>query len=123
MWAFISFAIAVIVIVLTTRALGRRVFDPATESAQPRGFARVLYNKWYVDELYDKVIVGPLLSVSRASWRFIDQNIIDGLVNGAGYASRGLGWTGSRMQTGQLNTYAFAIVLGVLVVLGILMVQ
>jgi hypothetical protein len=44
-------------------------------------------------------------------------------VNGAGYASRGLGWTGSRMQTGQLNTYAFAIVLGVLVVLGILMVQ
>jgi NADH-quinone oxidoreductase subunit L len=123
MWAFISFAIATVVIVLTTRALGRRVFDPATEAAAPRGFRKVLYNKWYVDELYDKVIVRPVLAVSRASWRFIDQNIIDGLVNGAGYASRGLGWTGSRMQTGQVNTYAFAIVLGVLVVLGILMVQ
>jgi NADH-quinone oxidoreductase subunit L len=123
MWAFVSFAIATVVIVLTTRALGRRVFDPATEAGMPRGFRKVLYNKWYVDELYDKTIVRPLLSVSRASWRFIDENIIDGLVNGAGYASRGLGWTGSRLQTGQLNTYAFAIVLGVLVVLGILMVQ
>ena len=123
MWAFISFAIATIVIVLTTRALGRRVFHPATEAGLPTGFARVLYNKWYVDELYDKVIVRPLIGVSRASWRFIDQNIIDGLVNGAGYTSRAFGWAGSRMQTGQLNTYAFAIVVGVLVVLGILMVQ
>ena len=35
----------------------------------------------------------------------------------------GLGWAGSRIQTGQLNTYAFAIVVGVLVVLGILLVQ
>ncbi len=122
-WAVISFAIATLVIVLTTRALGRRMVDPATEAGAPRGFRKVLYNKWYVDELYDKVIVRPVLWVSRASWRFIDDNIIDGLVNGAGYASRGLGWTGSRLQTGQLNTYAFAIVVGVLVVLGILMVQ
>ena len=122
-WAVISFAIATLVIVLTTRALGRRVFDPATEAAPPRGFAKVLYNKWYVDELYDKIIVRPVLALSRAAWKFIDESIIDGLVNGAGYASRLAGWTGSRLQTGQLNTYAFAIVVGVLVVLGILMVQ
>ncbi|HEY0808678.1 MAG TPA: hypothetical protein VGD49_00900, partial [Longimicrobiales bacterium] len=80
-------------------------------------------NKWYVDELYDKVIVRPLLSVSRASWHYIDQNIIDGLVNSAGRTARLVGWTGSRLQSGQLNTYAFAIVVGVIVVLGILLVQ
>jgi NADH-quinone oxidoreductase subunit L len=123
MWALLSFAIAVAVIVLTTRALGRRVVDPAVTATPPRGFARVLYNKWYVDELYDRTVVQPLLSVSRGAWRYIDQNIIDGLVNGAGYLSRLAGWTGSRLQTGQLNTYAFAIVVGVLLVLGILMVQ
>ena len=83
----------------------------------------MLYNKWYVDELYDRTVVRPLLAVSRASWRFIDETLIDGLVNGAGYLSRFAGWSGSRLQTGQLNTYAFAIVVGVLVVLGILMVQ
>jgi NADH-quinone oxidoreductase subunit L len=48
----------------------------------------------------------------------VDQGIIDGLANGLGYLSRGFGWIGSRMQTGQLNTYAFAVVLGVLLVLG-----
>ena len=122
-WAVISFAIATIVIVLTARALGRRVFQPATEARVPVGFAKVLYNKWYVDELYDKVIVRPLLSASRASWHYIDQNIIDGLVNSAGRTARLVGWTGSRLQSGQLNTYAFAIVVGVIVVLGILLVQ
>ncbi|HET9441124.1 MAG TPA: NADH-quinone oxidoreductase subunit L [Longimicrobiales bacterium] len=123
LWAAVSFAIATVVIVLTARALTRRVYKPATESVAPTGFARVLYNKWYVDELYEKTVVRPLLTVSRASWRYIDENIIDGLVNGAGYVSRGLGWSGSRLQTGQLNTYAFAVVVGVLVVLGILLVQ
>ncbi len=122
-WALISFAIATVVIVLTARALGRRVYRPALEAEAPRGFARVLYNKWYVDELYEKTIVQPVLTMSRAAWRWIDQGIIDGLVNGAGYLSRGLGWSGSRLQTGQLNTYAFAIVVGVLVVLGILLTR
>jgi NADH-quinone oxidoreductase subunit L len=123
LWALLSFAVASIIIVLTTRALGRRVVDPAVGAAAPRGFRKVLYNKWYVDELYDRTVVRPLLAVSRASWRFIDETLIDGLVNGAGYLSRFAGWSGSRLQTGQLNTYAFAIVVGVLVVLGILMVQ
>jgi len=36
----------------------------------------------------------------------------------AGYFTRGLGWLGSRLQTGQLNTYAFAVVIGVLLLLG-----
>jgi NADH-quinone oxidoreductase subunit L len=122
-WAAISFAIATIVIVLTARALGRRLVRPATESRAPAGFGKVLYNKWYVDELYDKTVVRPLLVVSRASWRYIDQTIIDGLVNGAGRAARLIGFGGSKLQSGQLNTYAFAIVVGVIVVLGILLVQ
>ena len=122
-WALLSFAIATAVIVLTTRALGRRVVKPALEDTAPTGFRKVLYNKWYVDEFYEKTIVRPLIRVSRASWRYIDQNIIDGMVNGAGYASRSIGWAGSRLQSGQLNTYAFAIVVGAIVVLGILLVQ
>jgi NADH-quinone oxidoreductase subunit L len=123
LWALVSFAIATAVIVLTTRALGRRVVKPALEDAPLTGLQRVLYNKWYVDELYEKTIVRPLISVSRASWRYIDQNIIDGMVNGAGRASRSLGWAGSHLQSGQVNTYAFAIVVGAIVVLGILLVR
>jgi NADH-quinone oxidoreductase subunit L len=117
-WAALSFALAVAVIVIATRVLGRRAVQPAVQAAPLTGIARVLNNKWYVDEFYDAVIVQPILRLSRAAWRYIDQGLIDGLVNGAGWTSRGLGWAGSRLQTGQLNTYAFAIVLGVLIVLG-----
>jgi NADH-quinone oxidoreductase subunit L len=77
----------------------------------------VLYDKWYVDEAYDAVIVRPIVGTSRALWRFVDQGLIDGVVNGVGYAARAFGWVGSRLQTGQLNTYAFAVVAGALLLL------
>jgi NADH-quinone oxidoreductase subunit L len=117
-WAALSFALATAVIVLSTVALRRRQTLPARQSAEPRGFARVLYRKWYVDELYDGLVVRPIMAISRWSWRYIDQGLIDGTVNGAGYAARAFGWVGAQLQTGQLNTYAFAAVLGVLLLLG-----
>jgi NADH-quinone oxidoreductase subunit L len=95
----------------------RRRYVPAEQAVPPRGLGRILYNKWYVDEAYDAVIVRPIVASSRAAWRWIDQGLIDGAVNGLGHASRAFGWVGSRLQTGQLNTYAFATVLGVLLLL------
>ena len=118
LWAVLSFAIAVTVIVIATRVLARQTFKPATESPAETGFRRVLLNKWYVDEIYDAAVVQPLIKVSRAAWKYIDDGLIDGTVNGAAQLSGKLGWVGSRLQTGQLNTYAFAIVVGVLIVLG-----
>ena len=117
LWAAVSTVLAIAVILITTRVLSARRPLPATQSAEPRGFARVLYHKWYVDEAYDTLIVRPILAVSRGLWRFVDQGLVDGLVNGAGYAARAFGWVGSRLQTGQLNTYAFAVVAGTLLLL------
>ena len=48
----------------------------------------------------------------------IDAGIIDGFVNLAGNGARALGWVGSLFQTGQVNTYAFFITVGVLIILG-----
>jgi NADH-quinone oxidoreductase subunit L len=118
-WAAISFLVAMLVIALTSYVLTRRRYLPAEEAVPARGFAKVLYNKWYVDEVYDATIVRPLGAVSRGFARFIDQGLIDGAVNGLGYASRAFGWVGSRLQTGQVNTYAFAAVLGALLLLAI----
>jgi NADH-quinone oxidoreductase subunit L len=117
LWAMISFAVAVAVIVGATAWLGRQERKPATETPPYRGFARVLYNKWYVDEIYDAGVVRPLMQVSRAAWRYIDDGVIDRAVNGAGAVTRGLGWLGSRFQTGNVNVYAFAIVVGALLIL------
>ena len=118
MWALLSFAIAVAVIVGSTMWLGRRERKPALETPAYRGFAKVLYNKWYVDELYDRAVVQPVLRTSRALWRWFDVGVIDRTVNGLGGMARGLGWIGSRLQTGGLNAYAFAIVVGALILIG-----
>jgi NADH-quinone oxidoreductase subunit L len=118
-WAALSFMVAMIVIAATAWILTRRHYLPADRALPARGFGRVLYNKWYVDEFYDAVIIRPIVGTSRLLWRFVDQGVIDGAVNGLGYASRAFGWVGSRLQTGQLNTYAFAAVLGAMLLLAI----
>ena len=53
-------------------------------------------------------------------WRVVDATIIDGTVNMIGNATRAIGWVGSLFQTGQVNTYAFFVTVGVLVILAMM---
>jgi len=57
--------------------------------------------------------------VSRFCWKVIDDGIIDGIVNGVGWTARGVGFVASMFQTGTVNTYAFILTVGVLVILGV----
>jgi NADH-quinone oxidoreductase subunit L len=94
---------------------------PTKAAATPEhGFARVLEHKYYVDEVYDATIVRPTVGVSRLLlWRGVDAGLIDGLfVNGAATVARFAGWMGSQLQSGQVGTYAWVLVVGVLAVLG-----
>jgi NADH-quinone oxidoreductase subunit L len=83
------------------------------------GVQRVLLNKYYVDELYNAVVVRPLDWVSRTVlWRIIDVRALDSAgVDGAGKVSKLFGWIGTRFQTGNLTTYVVLFVIGVLFVL------
>jgi len=80
-----------------------------------RGLGRVLENKWYVDELYDKIIVRPLNATGKFFNQQIEKNVIDWIVNGSGrlvqYGSRQMRW----MQSGQVGSYVLLMVLGMLV--------
>jgi NADH-quinone oxidoreductase subunit L len=93
---------------------------PKAQAPGEEGFERVLANKYYVDEVYDRAIVNPTVQISRnVLWRGIDAGLIDGLlVNGSAALSRAFGWVGSRLQTGAVGTYAWVLVAGVLAVLG-----
>ena len=91
------------------------------QAPDEQGIERVLYNKYYVDELYDRTVVKPTLWASRNVLSTgVDQGIIDKLLVtwiGAGIP-RLFGWFGSRLQSGQVGTYALVLVLGVIAVLG-----
>ena len=113
-------AISAIGIWIAWSRLKPEALVPRAQAKPEEGFERVLEHKYYVDEMYDKVFVRPTYATSRnLLWRGIDIGLIDGLmVNGSAWFARGAGWLGSALQSGQLGTYAWVLVLGVLAVVG-----
>jgi NADH-quinone oxidoreductase subunit L len=91
----------------------------AHEAPADTGLGLVLNRKYYVDELYDALVVRPTVWLSRAVlWRGVDQGLVDGAaVNGTAKLSQGLGWLGSRLQTGQVGLYVVLFLVGALWVL------
>jgi NADH-quinone oxidoreductase subunit L len=89
---------------------------PARQAPADTGLARVLFRKYYVDELYDAIIVRPVVWLSRVFlWKGVDEHLVDGAgVNGAARVSRMLGWVGSRLQTGQVGVYVILFLVGAL---------
>ncbi|HKO16902.1 MAG TPA: NADH-quinone oxidoreductase subunit L, partial [Gemmatimonadaceae bacterium] len=117
----VAIIIAIAGIALAAWRLNPGRLVPKRDARPEEGFARVLANKYYVDEIYDDAIVQPTVATSRGLlWRGIDVGLIDGvLVNFfGGRVPRFVGWVGSQAQSGQLGTYAWVLVVGVLVVLG-----
>lgn len=89
---------------------GFRRFDAHEEN---RGIAQFFEAKWYVDELYDGLIVKPLFRLSAWAECWIEKSGIDGLVNGIGRFVQ-FGSTKLRLlQNGMVGTYLFLIVIGV----------
>jgi NADH-quinone oxidoreductase subunit L len=78
---------------------------------------KVLENKYYIDELYGVIVVNPLKKLSLFSGSFIDKVIVDGAVNGIGSQVRKLGSGLRSFQTGDLQTYALMMLMGLLIAL------
>jgi NADH-quinone oxidoreductase subunit L len=79
------------------------------------GIGKVLENKWYVDELYNSIIVKPMQSVAAFFNNVVEKKGIDGFVNGVGKAVN----YGSRqvrlLQSGHVGTYVLLMVVGILI--------
>lgn len=105
----VSTGLVIVMIIVAYSVTKRPNFVPNT------GLAAVLENKWYVDELYDIVVIRPLNGVSNVFNRFVEKAGIDGMVNGVGKTVR---WGSDRMrmlQSGQVGFYIFVMVIGITV--------
>ncbi|WP_160121021.1 NADH-quinone oxidoreductase subunit L [Rhodovarius lipocyclicus] len=88
---------------------------PAKVAGAVPGLYRFLLNKWYFDELYNWLFVQPLRRLARGLWQTGDVRIIDGMPNGAAAITAGMGRSAMRLQTGRVASYAFAMIIGLVV--------
>jgi NADH-quinone oxidoreductase subunit L len=78
-----------------------------------RGLYVLIYNKYFVDELYDATVVRPVVDGSRTLlWRTADVELIDGTVNGIGRTARTIGGALRLLQSGFIRNYAAWVVAG-----------
>ncbi|RFP89727.1 NADH-quinone oxidoreductase subunit L [Rhodobacteraceae bacterium 63075] len=118
-WVKLSPFVAMLLGLLT--ALWFYIWNPAlpgklAESQRP--LYLFLLNKWYFDEIYDAVFVRPARVIGRFFWKRGDGDVIDGTINGVAmgivpFFTRLAG----RAQSGFIFTYAFAMVVGIVVLI------
>ena len=96
--------------------------NPAAATAWSHRFGglhTLLLNKYYVDEIYDALIVQPIRKVSTSGlWKGVDVGVIDLAVNGTGSTVSGASNVLRRLQTGSIRAYAASLFLGAVLVLG-----
>jgi NADH-quinone oxidoreductase subunit L len=86
---------------------------PVNKEEQLKKWQKVIYNKYYVDELYDMIIRKPLDAISTAFYKFFDLQIVDGIVNGVGTAVKSIGSVVRLAQQGNIGFYVISMVMGI----------
>jgi len=96
------------------------VLRPGLSDSVSRFFGpayRLVYNKYFVDELYDSLIVHPTRDGSTSVlWRGVDAGFIDGIVNGVGSVAKSIGGGLRQIQSGYIRRYAAWVLLGSIVI-------
>jgi NADH-quinone oxidoreductase subunit L len=115
----VSTVVALAGIGLATAIYVRRPDTADRLAARFRPIYTLLLDKYYVDEIYDAVVVQPIKRLSTGFlWRGVDAGLVDGTVNGVGLVVRGWSAVLRRLQTGSVRTYATSLFLGVIVIVG-----
>jgi len=94
---------------------------PARMASAVPGLYRFVLNKWYFDELYDRIFVRPALWLARFLWQVGDATLIDGVPNGLADLAADGSKQVVKIQTGSLALYAFVMLIGVVVLVAIFM--
>jgi len=108
-------AVLVLAVSLVGVAVGLRVWERAARHAELE--PTVLRRAWFIDWLYARIIERPGLALSNFSAYVVDQEIIDGAVNGVGGVVRRGGRSLRTLQTGYVRNYALGIAAGTVAIL------
>ncbi len=105
----------VLVLILVMIVLASKKFSKENiDTSAPSGFSAVLFNKWYVDEIYEAIVVKPINWISSFLSRVVDNRLIDGLVNGVG---KGVQFSARQLrllQSGQVGSYILIMMIAII---------
>ena len=111
----------VLIIVAYVTYVGKNTV-PAEEGVETNGLHKLVYRKYYIDELYHAVIVKPLYWISSVVESWIERSGIDGIVNLFGTTVVGGSKISRRLQTGNIGFYIFIMVVSIIALLASLFV-
>ena len=111
-WALMAISVSIALIALIAAlTIYRKKADGEPQTA----LGKFLFNKWYIDELYNNVIINPLNKLAGFLKEVIEKNVIDGAVNGTGkivqYSARKI----RLIQSGQVGYYILFMVLSIII--------
>ena len=95
---------------------------PSRLAARFPALYRFLLNKWYFDELYDRIFVAPYRLLARWLWHVGDEGIIEGLPSGMARLAAGGSAQAVRVQTGSIAVYAFTMLIGLVLLISTFLV-
>ncbi|MDA3613360.1 NADH-quinone oxidoreductase subunit L [Polluticaenibacter yanchengensis] len=118
-WILLAVSVGLIVAVILWAVKTYKVYKLEND-AEPQGFSKILANKWYVDEIYDAVIIKPILAIGDFFGKVIETKGIDKAVNGVGKAIN----FGSRkfryLQSGNVGNYILIMIVAIIILVRIL---
>jgi NADH-quinone oxidoreductase subunit L len=115
-----SMAVAAIGIYTAYKFYIKRPELPAMVTDKFRTIYDLVYHKYYMDEIYDATVVEPIKRGSDFLWRGVDDKVVDGAVNGSAGTVAWLSGHLRKLETGFVQNYALAILIGVVLIAGYL---
>lgn len=113
----LAIVIVTVVVLLARNKYVSKSELPAADGVALSPVSKLIANKYYVDEVYDLLIVKPLHWLSGVFYRVMDIQVVDGFVN---FLGRGVVWSSNNLrlaQTGKIGYYVFVMVLSVALLL------
>ena len=109
--------------IMFARSIYSHGLAKATKIAESMsGLYKLLLNKYYVDEVYNMLVAGPIMAASRDFlWKIVDVVVIDGIVNGSAKSMGAAAVVLRRMQSGVAQNYALMMIIGMVVMLAMIL--
>lgn len=97
---------------------------PVALASRFRAVYTLLLNKYYVDEIYNALVVQPIFHLSNSFlWKVFDVKLVDGMVNGVARVVENTAQRLRRTQTGLVQNYALGFLIGVVLIVGYYLVK